>query len=72
MTNTTDQIIQTLRQVVHNDPALQARLFDIIDGNDFIVAVQCLTQSLNHTVAQEDIQQACLSGRKAWINRTLP
>ncbi|MGR9014738.1 MAG: hypothetical protein ACU83U_13960 [Gammaproteobacteria bacterium] len=72
MINTTDHIIQTLRQVVHNDPALQARLFGLIDDNDFIAAVQCLAQSLNHTATQEDIQQACRSGRKAWIERTLP
>ncbi|MDD5058022.1 MAG: hypothetical protein PHQ60_09120 [Sideroxydans sp.] len=72
MTDTNDEIFKTLRQVVHDDPALQARLFGMIDANEFIVAVQQLAQSQGLAPQAEEVRQALRDGRKLWSDRKQP
>lgn len=69
MAETNEAIFQALRQVVHDDPALQARLFGMIDANEFIVVVQELAQSQGRALQAEDVRQAMRAGRKSWSDR---
>lgn len=72
MTDRRADIFPTLRQVVHDDPALQARLFALTDANAFIAAVQQLAQSQGCTLQAEDVRQAMRTGRKSWSDRKQP
>lgn len=69
MTDSGADSFPTLRQVVHDDPALQARLFGMIDANEFIAVVQQLAQSRGYTLQAEDVRQAMRTGRKSWSDR---
>lgn len=57
---------------MHNDPALQARLFALTDTKEFIAAVRQLAQSLGHALAEEDVRQALYAGHKTWSERRQP
>lgn len=72
MADATDNAFQALRQAVHNDPALQARLFALADTRDFIAAVRQLACSMGHPLAEEELRQALYTGRKAWSERRCP
>ncbi len=72
MTDTRDEIFQTLRQVVHDDPALQARLFGLVDANEFIAAVQQLAHAQGRALQAEEVRQAMRDGRKLWSDRKQP
>jgi CHASE3 domain sensor protein len=72
MADTSDEIFRTLRQVVHDDPALQARLFGLVDANEFIAAVQQLAQSQGRKLQEEEVRQAMRNGRKLWTDRKQP
>lgn len=72
MTGTTNQIFLTLRQRVHRDPALQARLFALTDAQEFIAAVRQLAQASGFALTDDDVLQAMRAGRRAWSDRKLP
>ncbi len=72
MDDPSDEIFLTLRQVVQDDPALQARLFGMADTNEFIAAVQQLAQSSGHALQAEEVRQAMRHGRKLWSERKQP
>jgi hypothetical protein len=62
-------LFHLLRQRVHGDHALQARLFELTDPKDFFAAVQALAEELGYTLEQADVFEAALAGRRAWHNR---
>jgi hypothetical protein len=72
MADSTDYILALLRQAVHDDPTLQARLFALTDPAEFVAAVRRLALSPGHELAEADVLQAMRAGRKAWTDRTLP
>lgn len=72
MIETNEDIFRALRQLVHEDPALQAHLFALAAPNEFLAAIQQLAQSLNYSLEDEELLQAMRAGRKTWIERNLP
>lgn len=72
MADTSDNAFQALRLAVHNDPALQARLFALADAAAFVAAVRQLALSLGYALAEEDVRQALYAGRRAWSERRQP
>jgi len=67
-----ETIIRALREIVHDNPELQARLFNIDDAESFIITVRRLAIDLGYELRDADIRQAMLAGRRAWSDRTLP
>jgi hypothetical protein len=72
MSDDTDDVFAALRQIVHGDPALQARLFALTDTKEFIAAVRQLALSSGCELTEDDVLQAMRTGRKAWSDRKLP
>jgi hypothetical protein len=72
MIDTTEEIFQALRQLVHDDPALQARLFALDKPDDFIAAVQQLALSMGCTLPDGEVLRAMSAGQRGWIERSLP
>ncbi|MFZ2305960.1 MAG: hypothetical protein WAW34_01400 [Rhodoferax sp.] len=72
MTRETDAVFSMLRQSVHGDPALQARLFALPDVPVFIAAVRQLAQASDLALTDDDVLQAMRAGRRAWSDRKLP
>lgn len=72
MADAPDDVLQTLRRMVHDDPALQALLFGLTDGGEFAAAVQQLAADAGRELAQADLLQTIQDGRKAWSDRKLP
>jgi hypothetical protein len=62
-------LFHLLRQRVHGDCALQARLFELTDPKDFFYAVRALAEELGHTLEETDVLEATRAGRSAWHNR---
>ena len=62
---------QPFRELVLQDPALQARLRDVVDRDEFIALVEQLGGERGYTFTGEDVNQAMQAGRRAWIERTL-
>jgi len=62
-------LFHLLRQRVHGDHALQARLFELTDPKDFLAAVQALAEESGYTLEKADLFEATLAGRRAWHNR---
>jgi hypothetical protein len=69
MADNHDELLLTLRRIVHSDPELQEHLFNIIDVNDFTAAVCAIQLASDHKLEHEVVLQAMRSGRKAWIER---
>lgn len=67
----TEDIFETLRQAVYGDPALQARLFDLTDADQFIAAIRELAQSSGHTLEETSVRELMQTGRRAWFERNL-
>lgn len=72
MTQASVEIFQALRQIVHNDPALQARLFDYATPDEFLGAVRQLAQAQGFALEDEELQQLMRANRRAWFERNLP
>lgn len=72
MAQTSEEVFQALRQIVHNDPALQARLFKYVDPGDFLTAVWQLAQCHGLELEDGELQQAMGTGRKSWGERNVP
>ncbi|MDD1619941.1 MAG: hypothetical protein LUQ11_00555 [Methylococcaceae bacterium] len=62
-------LFHLLRQRVHKDHALQARLFELTDPTDFFAAIQALAEESGYTLEQADLLEATLAGRRAWHNK---
>lgn len=62
-------LFHLLRQRVHEDHALQARLFELTDAKDFFEAVRALAEELGHTLEETDVIAAIRAGRRAWSSR---
>lgn len=67
-----EEALGALRQLVHDDPALQAQLFALTGSADFAVAVQELASSAGHALEMDAISQAMDAGHRAWLERMLP
>ena len=72
MADDIEQVLPALRRFVIDSPELQARLFDIVDTESFIAAVQQLVSSSGRELQDEALRQALRAGYKAWIDRRLP
>ncbi len=72
MTGAPDDIFLTLRQMVHGDPALQAKLFALTDAREFDVAVRNLAKVSGLALTESDVLQALRTGRRGWSDRKLP
>lgn len=72
MTDNSDEIFQTLRRIVHEDPVLSTRLFALTDADSFIAVVQQLAHSQGHALPAEEVRQAMRAGRKFWSDRKRP
>ena len=67
-----DAALAALRRRVHDDAALQARLFALTDTAAFVAAVRELARASGVTPDDEEIRQAMAAGRRAWIQRKRP
>lgn len=72
MADAPDNVLQALRRMVHDDPALQAQLFGLTDSGEFTAAVQQLAADSGCELAADDLLQAMRAGRQAWSDRKLP
>lgn len=72
MVETTNDILQALSQLVHDDPALQRQLFAVSDPADFIAEISQLARLSGHALADDEVLQAMRLGRKSWSDRKLP
>jgi hypothetical protein len=70
--NTVVSPLDLVRQKVHDDPALQARLFEIHDAGEFIAAVSRLAAEFGQPIGEETLRLAMQQGRRDWIERDLP
>jgi hypothetical protein len=71
MTEAPDAPIRVLCQMVHADPALQQRLFAMVDAGEFSMAVCQLAKEAGLAWTEEDVLQAMRIGRRAWSDRKL-
>ena len=60
---------QALRQALHADPALQARLFALADPSEFCLAVQGIAEDLGLGLAEGELQAALQEGFRSWHMR---
>ncbi len=72
MDGSSEEAIQALRRVVHDDPVRQARLFALTDASEFVAAVLQIAQSQGIGLQEEAVWQAMRSGRRAWSDRKRP
>lgn len=63
--------LDSLRQMVYADPALQERLFSIRDPENFLSALSHLAEARGQGIDQHEIRAASSEGRRAWIERNL-
>ena len=59
------------RERVLKDPALQNRLKDITDRDEFITLVAQLGGAGGFTFTRDDVMEAMQASRRAWIERML-
>lgn len=71
MTTAQEDVLLTLRCMVHGDAALQAKLFALTDTREFVAALCQLAQQSGQVLAEQDVQQAMRTGRQAWADRKL-
>ena len=69
---TLSDTFQTLRQAIHSDPALQARLFGLADPHEFFLAVRQIAENLELDVQESELQAALQAGLRSWHMRLLP
>lgn len=70
--NSFDSSLARLRLRVHSDPALQARLFEISDVDQFLSALSNLLGDDLACLDDKALRLAMQQGRKAWVERDLP
>jgi EAL domain-containing protein (putative c-di-GMP-specific phosphodiesterase class I) len=57
------------REMVLDDPRLQARLRGIADRGEFVTAVVAVANEAGCEIAVEDVEKEINAGRRAWIER---
>lgn len=72
MTGTESANLEALRQRVHGDPALQARLFSLTDLQAFVAAVRQAGEDFDLALSDAEVQLAMRAGRQAWSDRKQP
>ncbi len=60
---------EVLRQRVHGDPALQARLFALTEPQEFITAVRQAARAFGLALSDGEVQLEMRVGRQAWSDR---
>jgi hypothetical protein len=63
---------QTLRQTIHADPALQARLFALADPHEFYLAVRQVAENLGQDLPESTLREALQEGARSWHMRQMP
>lgn len=64
--------LDLLRRHLQNDPALQARLFEIRDAGEFVAAMARLAEECGHAVAADELMSRLRQGQRDWIERESP
>ncbi len=72
MSENTELVLRLLRQTVHHDPELQARMFALTDIDQFIAEVCAMARTSGYELEYKDVRQAMYAGRKAWSDRQRP
>ena len=70
--NCFDSSLARLRQRIHNDPDLQAHLFEINDIDQFVSALSKLIGDDAEYLNDEALRQAMQHGCRNWVERNLP
>ena len=72
MTDTNENSLHALQELVLGDPALQARLFALTDADAFVAEVLLLARINGLPLCEETLRQALHSGRTTWRRRNPP
>lgn len=72
MTESAQNAFPALKQKVLSDPALQARLFEILDVHEFWLALNALAGELGLELDENALTSIMRESAQAWHGRQLP
>ncbi len=72
MTESAQTAFPALKQKVLSEPALQARLFEILDAHEFWLALDALAGELGLELDENTLASVMRERAQAWHGRQLP
>ena len=67
-----EESLERFRQLVLQDPALQARLRESDDREVFLGLVVQLAETRGYSFTAEEVETALRISRRAWLERVIP